>query len=232
MPPNEAIASPNQTNHSPYIQITNNINSFILLLPPFCLLANNRIADRYRDLPLPSSTYIAEAISSVIGCSHRTLIVLTENYLASDWCRFELQTALHESALDKSHKIIAVVLDPKCLLDMDNEMRALLTSSSNSISIYQQANNNNNNTSNTLVQLDGTSSNTNEQMQQQQQQQLVATLTNQSGGNQQVCTQTAQLATNKITFINYNEARFWSKIKQLMPLPRASTQTLTLTTKN
>lgn len=185
---------------------------------------NIRIADRFRDLPLPTSAYIAEAITSVIGCSHRTIIVLSENYLASDWCRYELQAALHETSVDKSHKLIAVVLDPKCLQNMDNEMRSLLTN--NGASIYQASQQ-----QQQLVQLDTTS----EQIQQQQQQQqLVATLTNQSGGNTQVSTQLTgqQLATSRITFINYNERKFWPKIKHLMPMPRPSTQTLTLTTKN
>lgn len=151
-------------------------------------------------------------------------MVLTEHYLASEWCRYELQAALHEASLDKSHKIIAVVLDPKCLLEMDNEMRALLTNSANNVSIYQP-NNGRHQQSPQLVQLDGAN-------ELQQQQQLIATLTNQTGAHQQVSTQTAQLATSKITFINYNERKFWHKIKQLMPTPRPSTQTLTLTTKN
>jgi len=126
--------------------------------------------------------------------------------------------------MDKSHKIIAVILDPKCLLEMDGEMRALLTNSSQ-VSVYQQQQQQ----QQQLVQLDGASS---LEQQQLQQAQLVATLTNEAGGNQQISTQATQLATSKIAFINYNERKFWPKLKQLMPLPRPSTQTLTLTTKN
>lgn len=184
------------------------------------------MADRFRDLPLPTSAYIAEAITSVIGCSHRTIIVLTENYLTSDWCRYELQAALRESAIDRSHKIIAVVLDPKCLLELDPEMRALLTNVALPPPIYGNNGPGAAGQQQQLVQLDGGSPN--EFMQQQ----LVATLTSQSGGNQQVSTQTAQLATSKITFINYNERKFWTKVKQMMPTARPSAQTLTLTTKN
>lgn len=168
-------------------------------------------------MPLPTSAYIAEAITSVIGCSHRTIIVLTENYLTSDWCRYELQAALQEANLDRSHKLIAVVLDPKCLLDLDPEMRTLLTNTPNA-SIYQQQQQQ----PQQLVQLDN--------HEQQMQQQLVASLTGDGG---QVRTQTtAQLATSKINFLNYNERKFWTKIKQLMPQPRPGNQTLTLTTKN
>lgn len=204
---------------------------------------NNRIADRFRDLPLPSSAYIEEAITSVIGCSHRTIIVLSKNYLQSDWCRYELQAALKETSLDKSHKIIAVVLDPKCLLEMDNEMRALLTYNNalQSSPIYyssgaQQQQQQPQSNYGQLVQLDTSCSPATDN----QQQQLVATLLNQSGGNQQVSTQAAQPATSgssasssRITFINYNERKFWPKLKQLMPQARpSSTHALTLTTKN
>lgn len=162
---------------------------------------------------------MAEAITSLIGCSHRTILVLTGNYSASDWCRFELQAALNEAALDKSHKIIAVVLDPKCLLDLDADMRSLLTTAqaNSNLSIYGQ--------NQQLVQLDS-SNNLAEH-------QLVATLTG-SGTQQQVSTQPAtQLATSKISFLNYNERRFWPKLRQLMPCARQSVHhALTLTTKN
>lgn len=176
---------------------------------------------------MPSSAYIAEAITSVIGCSHRTIVVVTENYLQSDWCRYELQAALREAALDRSHKIIAVVLDPKCLTQLDGEMRSLLTgnacggSSANLASpIYQQQLQQ----QQQLVQLDGSN-----------QSQLVATLMNlgdQNGSQQQISTQATRLATSKINFINYNDCKFWSKMKHSMPTPRPPTQTLTLTTKN
>lgn len=199
---------------------------------------NNRVADRYRDLPLPSSAYIAEAITSVIGCSHRTIIVLTENYLSSDWCRYELQAALRETTIDKSHKVIAVVLDPKCLQELDSETRNLLLSATggnlgtqqatNAGQIYSPASNNNQQ----LVQLADHGSNSPSTGDYLAQHQLVTTLTNQSGGNQQVCTQTTAATGSRVTFINYNERKFWTKIKQLMPVARPPTQTLTLTTKN
>lgn len=144
--------------------------------------------------------------------------MLTENYLTSDWCRFELQAALRESSLDRSHRLIAVVLDPKCLLDMDQEMRSLLTSTGHLQLVNHQPQ---------LVQLaDGINQET------LMQQQLVATLANTNGRTQVVSQPAAQLATSKINFINFNERKFWPKLKQMMPLARPPTQTLTLTTKN
>lgn len=167
---------------------------------------------------------MAEAITSLIGCSHRTILVLTENYLTSDWCRFELQAALNEAALDRSHKIIAVVLDPRCLLELDADMRSLLTtaSASSNLSIY-------NGQQPQLVQLDSAYGSNNASPAEHR---LVATLTR-SGTQQQVSTQTTQLATSKINFLNYNERKFWQKIRQLMPCARQVVHhALTLTTKN
>lgn len=207
----------------------------------------HRITDRFRELHVSTSAYMAETITSVIGFSHRTVVVLTENYLASEWCRFELQAALREASVDKSHKIIAIVLDPKCLLELDAEMRALLTNcGAHSMPIYAPASAGSGggsstsgcgSTSHQLVQLD--SSTSSEQPlpppppPAQASQSLVATLVSgASSPSQQVSTRTAQLATSRITFINYNERKFWPKIKQLMPSPRPSTHALTLTTKN
>lgn len=154
--------------------------------------------------------------------------------------------------MDRQHKIIAIVLDPKCLLDMGPEMRSLLTTGGNSL-LYATAANTAAGAAQQpqqqLVQLADSSSSSwsssggqgpaNNQATsmdeiQPQAHQLVATLTRQSGGNQQVSTQAMQLATSRITFINYNEPKFWSRLKQLMPVARPSVApvALTLTTKN
>lgn len=191
------------------------------------------MADRYRDLPLPSSAYMAEAITSVIGCSHRTLIVLTESYLANDWCRYELSAALNEAAMDKSHRLIAVVLDAKCLADLDQEMRQLLTNPplANAQLLYATGN------QQQLIQVEPPTQTTTGSRAGAM---VVASLDKAGDG---VSTRAisrqgggggigGQLATNRISFLNYNERKFWPKLNQLLPLARPSTQTLTLTTKN
>ena len=185
---------------------------------------------------------MAEAIGSLIGCSQRTILLITENFLQSDWCRLELQAALRESLVERQHKIIGVVLDPKCLLEMGAEMRALLSTGAN-VSLYSPASHQH---QSQLVQLadaraghqlaDAPVCADDDASSVLAQRQLIATLTSQSGGNQQVSTQAAQLAgASRITFINYNERKFWPKLKQLMPAARPSAAlpvALTLTTKN
>lgn len=192
----------------------------------------NRIADRFRDLPLPSSAYMAEAITSVISCSHRTIVCLTRAYLASEWCRFELRSAINELTTDKTHKIIAILLEPDCLhqtSELDAEIRSLLSAIGLLLpQTTTDIQNNNNNEQSQLVQLaneaniDGPN-------------QLVATLTSagrvvsskqQAQNNKQL-----QHLASRASFISYQDRKFWLTMKQLMPIARPPTQTFTLTTK-
>ncbi|GBL92884.1 Toll-like receptor 6 [Araneus ventricosus] len=73
-----------------------------------CGAPSYRLCLRYRDLPM--SGYVAEAITEAIECSHRTIIVLSEQFLKSEWCRFELKSAHRESQCSK-HKLVIVVID-------------------------------------------------------------------------------------------------------------------------
>lgn len=81
-----------------------------------------RLCLRYRDLPM--SGYVAEAITEAIECSHRTIIVLSEQFLKSEWCRFELKSAHRESQCNRKHKLIVVVMDKMSfkVIDPDAKM--------------------------------------------------------------------------------------------------------------
>ncbi|GFS98136.1 toll-like receptor Tollo [Nephila pilipes] len=68
-----------------------------------------RLCLRYRDLPMAG--YVAEAITEAIECSHRTIIVLSEQFLKSEWCLFELKSAHRESQCNRKHKMVVVLID-------------------------------------------------------------------------------------------------------------------------
>lgn len=85
-----------------------------------------RLCLRYRDLPAPASadnlaasgtisskdhSYAFDAVTQAIECSRRTLVVITEQFLQSDWCKFELKAA-HQKTLTscKTHRLIVVVV--------------------------------------------------------------------------------------------------------------------------
>lgn len=80
---------------------------------------------RYRDLTI-SSGYLAEAMTEAIECSHRTIVLLSEQYLKSDWCRFELKAAHQETLCNKQHRIVVVLLDKNTLNQLDDEAKMCL----------------------------------------------------------------------------------------------------------
>ncbi|RWS27335.1 toll-like protein [Leptotrombidium deliense] len=84
-----------------------------------------RLCLRYRDLPVTG--YVAEAITEAIESSHRTIILLSEQFLKSESCRFELKVAHHECQVNRNHELIVVLLD-KCLSQLDPEAKMCLRS--------------------------------------------------------------------------------------------------------
>ncbi|KPM12045.1 toll-like protein [Sarcoptes scabiei] len=88
-----------------------------------------RLCLRYRDLPAPSNTdtlsnesgtislkdhgYAFDAVTQAIECSRRTLVVISEQFLQSEWCKFELKAAHQETLVScKAHRLIVVVVPP------------------------------------------------------------------------------------------------------------------------
>lgn len=83
-----------------------------------------RLCLRYRDLPM--SGYVAEAITEAIECSHRTIILLSEHFLKSEWCRFELKAAYQETLCNKNHRLLVVLLDKNSLTELDADAKMCL----------------------------------------------------------------------------------------------------------
>ncbi|KAH3693317.1 uncharacterized protein LOC127863166 [Dreissena polymorpha] len=80
----------------------------------------------FRDF-LPGEV-IANNIVKAIENSRRTIIVLSPEYVKSEWCRMEYQKAQHEM-LKLKHKIIPIVLEPiHDLSNVDTNLKSLLNS--------------------------------------------------------------------------------------------------------
>ena len=62
-----------------------------------------------RDFPAGGST--AETIIDVIGNSKRVIVVLSNNYLRSRWCRYEFEQANFQLVQEGKNRIILVLLE-------------------------------------------------------------------------------------------------------------------------
>lgn len=88
----------------------------------------HRLCLRYRDLPM--ADYVAEAISEAIECSRCTVAVISEQYLKSEWCVYELKAAHHESQINRRHRVVIVLLDKISFKELEPDMRLCLRSAS------------------------------------------------------------------------------------------------------
>lgn len=78
----------------------------------------------HRDFPVGG--YIADTIVQAIDTSRRTIMVLSENFIKSEWCRFEFKSA-HQSVLrDRRRRLIVIVLGEVPQKDLDPDLRLYL----------------------------------------------------------------------------------------------------------
>ncbi|XP_064455408.1 protein toll-like isoform X2 [Ornithodoros turicata] len=54
---------------------------------------------------------LQDIIREAVTCSRRTLLLLTQNFVESDWCRWEFRVAHHTALQDKINRLIIVVVD-------------------------------------------------------------------------------------------------------------------------
>eukprot|EP00058_Branchiostoma_floridae_P020004 XP_002605494.1 hypothetical protein BRAFLDRAFT_92915 [Branchiostoma floridae] len=71
--------------------------------PPF------RVCLHHRDF-LPGVP-IAENILNAVSASKRTIILLSNNFLESDWCQLEFQAAHAQMLQDRANRVIVILLD-------------------------------------------------------------------------------------------------------------------------
>ncbi|XP_052079026.1 uncharacterized protein LOC127717416 [Mytilus californianus] len=70
---------------------------------------------------------IANNIIRAVEDSRRTIMVISQSYIESEWCRLEYQKAQHEM-LKLKHKIIPVILDEISNMKIDKNLKAILNS--------------------------------------------------------------------------------------------------------
>ncbi|XP_026808006.1 toll-like receptor 6 [Rhopalosiphum maidis] len=86
-----------------------------------------RVGLHYRDFNV--SSFVADTIVEAIESSKRTILVVSKNFVESEWCRFEFKSALHEGLKDKKGRLIVVALGEIQPKDVDPELRVYMKNS-------------------------------------------------------------------------------------------------------
>ncbi|KAF7270671.1 hypothetical protein GWI33_016392 [Rhynchophorus ferrugineus] len=78
----------------------------------------------YRDFPV--GAFLADSIVQAVESSRRTIMVLSENFIKSEWCRFEFKSAHHQVLRDRRRRLIVVLLGEVPHKDLDPDIRLYL----------------------------------------------------------------------------------------------------------
>ena len=80
----------------------------------------------YRDWPIGGA--IAQTICESVEKSHRTIILLSENFMKSEWCQYEFKAAHYRVLHDKTIRLIVILLDDKPPPNLDPELKLYIKS--------------------------------------------------------------------------------------------------------
>ncbi|CAG7717685.1 unnamed protein product [Allacma fusca] len=83
-----------------------------------------RLCLHYRDFVM--TAYIADTIVEAVESSKRTVLVLSKNFLQSEWCSFEFKSALHTAMRGAKNNLVIVTLGDISTRDLDPDLRVML----------------------------------------------------------------------------------------------------------
>lgn len=78
----------------------------------------------YRDFPV--GAYVSDTIVEAIESSSRTILLLSENFIKSEWCRFEFKSAHHQVLKDRKKRLVVILLGEVAQRDLDPDIRLYL----------------------------------------------------------------------------------------------------------
>ncbi|KAG8198042.1 hypothetical protein JTE90_001877 [Oedothorax gibbosus] len=79
-----------------------------------------RLCLHYRDLPIGG--YLSDAIVEAIESSRRTIVVLSENFIRSEWCRYDFKSVHHEVLRSCKNNLIVILIGRLEQEDIDPEL--------------------------------------------------------------------------------------------------------------
>lgn len=79
----------------------------------------------YRDLPT-APTFVADTLLRATEVSKRTILVLSENFLKSEWSRYDYKSGFHQAMRSGRKKLIVIVFGDLAGRDIDPDLRLYL----------------------------------------------------------------------------------------------------------
>lgn len=76
-----------------------------------------------------SQTFVADTILQATEASRRTIVVLSENFLKSEWSRYDYKSGLHQALRSGKKRLIFVMLGDVSSRDIDPDLRLYLKTS-------------------------------------------------------------------------------------------------------
>ncbi|XP_059150135.1 toll-like receptor Tollo [Physella acuta] len=83
-----------------------------------------RLCVHYRDFPVGAC--IAETIVRSVEASKRTILVVSDNFLDSEWCRFEFQTAHQQVLNERRNRVILILMHDLDTEKLDSTLRVYM----------------------------------------------------------------------------------------------------------
>lgn len=85
---------------------------------------NYKLCLNYRDFPV--GAFLPDTIVQAVESSKRTIMILSENFIKSEWCRFEFKSAHHQILRDRRRRLIVILLGEVPQKDLDPDIRLYL----------------------------------------------------------------------------------------------------------
>jgi hypothetical protein len=94
------------------------------VMPPI----GRRVCLYHRDLP-GANQFVADTILQATEASRRTILILSENFLKSEWSRYDYKSGLHQALRVGRKKLIVIILGNIAPRDLDPDLRLYLKTS-------------------------------------------------------------------------------------------------------
>ena len=91
-------------------------------------LPGRRVCLYHRDLP-GANQFVADTILQATEASRRTILILSENFLKSEWSRYDYKSGLHQALRVGRKKLVVIMLGNIAPRDLDPDLRLYLKTS-------------------------------------------------------------------------------------------------------